>query len=531
MEYREFSIPSAELDKLFNYGRDAHVNNIQTSQPEILSCLKDGSIIIENFSLREPNQNFFSTEVRNHRTNIIVRNCVFKSGLRIGGSGRNQNITFDNVIFEDDFTLKVPCENIEIKNCSIPYKLDCESDARNSISITVCKFKFLNIRSVSQGRLSITDTVISEEFKFSGNVRKEVIIQEITCLKIDLSNLVSDQTFRLLNLQNINELNFSNAVFNNRLIISNSAIKGFSLNRAIFKKELLIESSNFTDPININFGNTPLRVSISEGTRIGALYIDGTINFESFLIIADSSLKLLSFENFKNFGTLKLSDLHIDKAGSLIIKYSNLGKAEIYNSNFSNLNFEFAKSQINEIFISETDFPESVHEGNARNYGQGKLAFGQLQTVFQKQGDSVRSYEYLAREIKSYYKQLSFLSSNFFTKVNLFLNSISNNFGRNWVQGFLFSFGIALFFFYLLVVSTKEFSFGLPISFQWDFTEPFLRFMNPLRHFDAEVIFQNTKYSRLSLTHWSYIIDFLGRIFIAYGYYQTIQAFRKFGRR
>ncbi len=205
----------------------------------------------------------------------------------------------------------------------------------------------------------------------------------------------------------------------------------------------------------------------------------------------------------------------------------------MHNNNFSKSKFEFEKSQINEIFISETDFPEYTYTGKEINHGQGKLAFGQLQTVFQRQGDTVRSYKYLAKEVKNYYKQIDLFSNKFFTKLNLFLNYISNDFGRNWILGFAFSFGIGFIFFYFLILSTKEFSFNFPISFKWDFTEPFLKFMNPLRHFDTEDIFKKSSNIKcyLTLSNCSYLWDFFGRIFVAYGYYQTIQAFRKFGRR
>lgn len=56
--------------------------------------------------------------------------------------------------------------------------------------------------------------------------------------------------------------------------------------------------------------------------------------------------------------------------------------------------------------------------------------------------------------------------------------------------------------------------------------------MNPLRFFDLETLFsQNDKQAYVTLTWGSYVMDFLGRIVIAYGYYQTIQAFRRFGRK
>ncbi len=56
--------------------------------------------------------------------------------------------------------------------------------------------------------------------------------------------------------------------------------------------------------------------------------------------------------------------------------------------------------------------------------------------------------------------------------------------------------------------------------------------MNPIRFFDLSDLFKKEQDKHwLTLTWYSYVIDFFGRVFIAYGYYQTIQAFRRFGRR
>ena len=56
--------------------------------------------------------------------------------------------------------------------------------------------------------------------------------------------------------------------------------------------------------------------------------------------------------------------------------------------------------------------------------------------------------------------------------------------------------------------------------------------MNPLRFFELETIFNNTsKEGNIKLNGYSYLADFGGRVFVAYGYYQTIQAFRRFGRK
>ena len=128
-------------------------------------------------------------------------------------------------------------------------------------------------------------------------------------------------------------------------------------------------------------------------------------------------------------------------------------------------------------------------------------------------------------------QKIRLFSSDCFQKISLWLNSISNDFGRNWIRGAIFSFGVGLLFFCCLLVSTNSYKWGLPI-FEKGLLPAYLKFMNPLRFYELETIFNNTpKQGIIKLTGLSYLSDFAGRIFIAYGYYQTIQAFRRFGRK
>ena len=145
---------------------------------------------------------------------------------------------------------------------------------------------------------------------------------------------------------------------------------------------------------------------------------------------------------------------------------------------------------------------------------QSQLAYGQLHAAYEKVGDTVRSIEYLANELHAHYYVLSWKSKVFpyinFTKLNLFLNLVSNDFGRNWARAI----GIAVFIvgvplFYALTISTVEYSFGFPLSLDSHFIGAFLRFMNPLRNLEIENIFDPVK-TGLGLTGISYVIDFIG---------------------
>jgi hypothetical protein len=257
----------------------------------------------------------------------------------------------------------------------------------------------------------------------------------------------------------------------------------------------------------------------------------------SVFILHDCELNSLILNKVKNEGSLEFSNISMNSNSSISINESNLGSSKILNCNFSHSIFEFNNSEISEIFIADTDFSKNVYLNEKINQNQARLAFGQLQKVFEKQGDSIRHYEYQAREVEAYFNVINCYQKKFpwvnFSWVALFLNKWSNNFGRYWPRGILFSFLVGGLFFNLMVNSTSKYYFTFDFNNDmFALIGPYMKFMNPLRHFEVETIFKvGDKIPDLGLTPMSHIFDFVGRVFVAYGYYQTIQAFRRFGRK
>jgi len=260
-------------------------------------------------------------------------------------------------------------------------------------------------------------------------------------------------------------------------------------------------------------------------------------NKSDVLTIENSTVNQLLFWRFINEGLISLRSLTIPEGGTLGIHSSNLGRTEFITCDFSQATLEFENSRLTEVFVAETDFPVRVVLRKEVNHVQAQLAFGQLRTAFDKQGDTVRALEYQSREIEAHYhnirsfwrKRAPFLH---FTKLNLGLNRLSNDFGRDWGRGIVFAIVIGLTCFAGLVWTTQEYSIHGHWQFDHHLIASFVRFMNPLRFFDLETLFtQNGKQPYVTLTWGSYVMDFLGRISLAYAYYQTIQAFRRYGRK
>ncbi|MCH8534854.1 MAG: hypothetical protein LAT51_07290 [Flavobacteriaceae bacterium] len=99
----------------------------------------------------------------------------------------------------------------------------------------------------------------------------------------------------------------------------------------------------------------------------------------------------------------------------------------------------------------------------------------------------------------------------------LLLNRWSNNYRTNFWRGVFFTIIVASLFLTATLLFDQNTSFTLnPSKFQW---KSLIIFLNPLH--DIKDIIPDPNIG-------SYIFDYLGRIFVGYGIYQTVQAFRKF---
>lgn len=113
----------------------------------------------------------------------------------------------------------------------------------------------------------------------------------------------------------------------------------------------------------------------------------------------------------------------------------------------------------------------------------------------------------------------------------LLLNRVSNKYGLSWGRGVLFTFFAGLFFFFIYVPVLTDRSLDLSMSgiAEWiklvsEQLKYFPHVFNPTHPFDyMGSVSENYQGAAL-------VVDMLGRIVVGFGIYQTIQAFRKYGR-
>jgi hypothetical protein len=140
----------------------------------------------------------------------------------------------------------------------------------------------------------------------------------------------------------------------------------------------------------------------------------------------------------------------------------------------------------------------------------------------------LRAWKYLVRKLHSFFKSDTTwkeLKSN--DGFILFLNRWSNNYGTDFWKGVRFTVKMALVFSAVTLILTKGFwnHVCVPCDVDWGVFSKgigfFFNFLNPARRI--------SDLSQLKpFLGIAYVFDFLGRIAVGYGIYQTIQAFRKF---
>lgn len=528
----KYRFNSHQIEEIINKGEIIEYDTF--NQPVYHKHLFFGKIIFDSIIF----ESRIDIRIGNTSDLIEFNNCEFVSGITIHSEGSYPaQIKFENCKINSELNLIRRFQKIEFINCPLIKKLSL-----NDVII----YNQLRLENNQINLLEFKGSIQNETFTIENCSFLDLVELSITSAK---SINISNSQFTVLNLQEceVRSLNIYNNTNIERILIVKLNLKEtLRIDHAKIEK---FQMGAFSEKIAIELYDSFIKVcivnlnyiKIGRFARLNSsrLYFQNMLDADSYIIIEDTHLSELKFENVVNEGYFELNNVKIYKDEILSILESDFKKMKILNCNFKNCKLYFQDSLISEIFISATDFPKKILFSNDSNsvsnndYNQGKLFFGQLSTVFQKQGDSVRSYEYLAREVKAYYHTISWLSPMWQTKFNLFLNYLSNNFGRNWLHGLIFSFVVGFLFFYFLILSSQEFVFKLPFTMNWDYVGSFLKFMNPLRHFEAETLFKSENGEKLKITfsNWSYLWDFFGRIFVAYGYYQTIQAFRKFGKK
>ena len=149
-----------------------------------------------------------------------------------------------------------------------------------------------------------------------------------------------------------------------------------------------------------------------------------------------------------------------------------------------------------------------------------KTELGKLRQLKKKFSDVGNDYDALSANIceqkiiQHSLEKSSRLLENLPDRFLIFLNNISNEFGVNWIRGVKFTLFLNLIGTAIIFISLKSRYHTTDILWEIFFS-------------NLAPIYKIDRYIELRASFTTFFFQFFFKIFIIYGYYQTIQAFRK----
>ncbi|AVM49618.1 pentapeptide repeat-containing protein [Capnocytophaga sp. oral taxon 878] len=489
----------------------------------------------------------FSKCAFNERVGFI--NCIFKERTNFRGAFFCSKSDFSDTVFEgvknnfsfihsfEDFY----CENINLKS---------------SIDFSHANFKKIVWfeRAIFEGEANFSNV------EFGSHKKNDLEYDEYTYM---LEKCIEESVVKLKGLlentpkfiENKNDRNEENSFFS---ITFNDAV--FEEN-AIFRESVFENMTNFTNTKFEKLVDFHLVKFYKAQQFYSTIFLDkaifsNTVFHEEaqFLYCRTDSNSYIGFESavFKR---------------SLDISRSNFNDKV----NFWNIELEEGDIFTSSKYLDDFENPEEESKSTKNIptiYKKMRETYRIIKSYFYSQNNRIEALEFSKKEMLVYEKELKPFSLD---KFILLANKFSNNYGTDWGKGLLFTMlsgfitysiilliegkvnnllSVLLIYVSFFVIINKARSINemlskvffvflcclyvtilcfcsFPFAINWDsFIQQYL---NTLNIIDLKP-FEKDENNILKLSGLSYLFLFIGRIFIGYGYYQTIQAFRKYGK-
>jgi len=421
--------------------------------------------------------------------------CEKRVPLHRVGKVELTDYTYENLII--DFDLKLPIDAFPTHN-----KNEADYASPSTHKFNNCEF-LKKVTQVANIRSSLEFTNgcrFQDVVKLHGSLSdvkfKDCIIQHLDCedAVFGSKNEENKGLFKLYTCQ-LYEVNFRNTKF-------------YSL--ANFFR------STFHNPVTFN------RTRFYDTAVLSAVTFKENVLF-SYAVINKSMLLRGTFPE-KGFD-LSLAIIR----GDLSLFNFKMNDFKTYNRIHKDVNVAMEKYDGFNAYINAYDdvYEDAVSNKHLIPIENKRETYRILKNQLENQKNYIGAVSYAVKERRTYliesWRELK-NGVHFFNPISnmivLSLNGLSNWFGQSYIQGALFTILIGGLFFTLALSYIGSFEFTWNYE-QWQW-EHFVQFLNPTHRFDyMKAVDPNPK-------TWFFIWDFIGRILVGYGIYQTIQAFRKF---
>lgn len=447
---------------------------------------------------------------------------LINQGLTISHLKSNW-VTFENCTFN--------CRSLEFKNIindALVLNFDhctfnCSITFRDCILETIEFENTKTLKSLTIRKLTLIDFIFSNE----SGIEKLKLCTNFNISKTKVNHFQFEKvehvegSFKFL----ANELgekrgstSFQNSTLTNVLFGENSFLGFSSFKRMHFKS-----TSENSKPIGAAFEfpgfykNTFSKVSFSESNFMN------TFQFENC-----DFLDTTWFENCKNLNNSELKFLSCKFEKYSLFDNSKFNKIEILHSKFlekvSFENFETNEFKIHQATFAGAAYFDDLNKSN--NKAVENWDRKTLRSIKRELVNTHNQIDYLrfkAYELKAYKKEVDKSNLKWRDSLILYLGEESNDFGLDWTKGIGFIFKSSFFFYVLYILSYAYYVNDINCNpTMEEFLVNYLKFVNPFSFLKSPIEAAENYFL-------PFLFFMLGKIFVSYGIYQTIQAFRKFG--
>lgn len=553
-----------------------------TSQVQFIDILKGGQTNFDNYIFETVNE--ISIEFTESE-DYSFRSCVFHRKVSIKGLGKSDkpcSVDFTEAIFKQSLivrdcyfnefiikdTLFTQNKNHKFHNCTFIKKFEPAPKLKGK-DLYVDRIKFNNC---------IFNKIDFSHLRFRNiDFSKSVFNKEIRVLSLDCESLIFNTTtfnsnIGLFDLKKIHLLQFENSVIKDDLVIFNchspdlSLIFSYAKFYGIIELTLINAADGLLDFKNAYFMRSPNYENILERYSI-ILYLlkIKTVEFKPGLFYnVESKHSAINIIDCDISDSLKLMGGYIVdldfldvECNNIIIDDWNKSKVKIEYSQIGD--FTLKNSYLDYISLKDTEVKKNFSFYRTDIVKGDREVFRLIKHEYLKINNRVEALKFNAREMEVYEKELKKdiyrhrdqykrnpshviykrLSKKEYRRkiwnlrmdrIILMVNKYSNGHSLRFDIGIIFLVVSSFFIFSILWIwnlKNPPYRWGFEdfksfIDVSGDFIIYYVRFLNPTHNYDYMDDFTPKKLF--------YFMDFIGRVVISFGLYQTIQAFRKFGK-
>ena len=403
--------------------------------------------------------------------------------------------------------------------------------------------------------------------KFNGVVRMDNVTVHSTfsCFKCLFDGYVY--------MQNINitgRADFEQCEFRNGLILNGATVDLFHFNYSTIQNQLSLASVNIVNKNydgyhqNIEFTNSyfeninlskcklgpfPVYFANSEikGMKMDNVSLDSSLVFHSckldgvFTIVKDdkspnNEIDIIDLYSCDLQGQFHIENTSVKKLLFNFSKIAEFGRLRISKCNVMDLftgsssvygQFDIVETKIDEVNMDETCIHGylSFQDNNVNEYAN-RQTIRLLKNEAVKVNDGVAATHFYAKEMDILLKDNNIIFSE---KTSLWLDKWFSGFGENWLQALLVTFGLSIVMTLLMLgCGSSKFAFNSGGEFMGvgSFVTSLLDSINVF----SIPLFRDT-IEEYGLNVFGQILYFLIKVIVAYGTYQFVVSFRKYGRK